>query len=137
MNHGSCLCGAVTFQVTGPISLIEACHCVQCRKWTSHFFASIEVPRDSLQVQGGDQITWHQSSQKARRGFCATCGSSLFFEPVDGEKHKWIGIAMGALDTSTGSKIALHIFTAEKGDYYEIPDGERQHRDECAQNAPL
>lgn len=29
-------------------------------------------------------------------------------------------IAMGALDTPIGAKIALHIFTAEKDDYYDI-----------------
>ena len=127
MLKGSCLCEAVTFEVTGPCSPIEVCHCVQCRKWTGHFFANIEVPRDSLHVRGDDHITWHHSSPKVRRGFCATCGSSLFFDPTDRNKHKWTGIAMGALDTSTGSKIALHIFTAEKGDYYEIPDGEQQN----------
>ena len=34
---------------------------------------------------------------------------------------------MGALDTATGAKITLHIFTDEKGDYYEIPAGEQQN----------
>lgn len=124
MLKGSCLCGAVTFRLTGSFSEIEVCHCVQCRKWTGHFFANIEVPRDSLEIQGSECITWHHSSQKVRRGFCATCGSPLFFDPLDREKHNWIGIAMGALDTRTGSKIALHIFTAEKGDYYDIPENE-------------
>ena len=128
MLRGSCLCGAVTFEVTGPHSPIEVCHCVQCRKWTGHFFANIEVPRDSLEVHGEDHIRWYQSSAKVRRGFCAVCGSTLFFDPVDKVKHNWIGIAMGALDTPTGSRIALHIFTAEKGDYYEIPDDEPQHQ---------
>jgi hypothetical protein len=127
MLEGSCLCGSVSFQATGPISQIEVCHCVQCRKWTGHVFANIEIPRDNLQIIGENHITWHQSSQKARRGFCATCGSSLFFDPIDSDKHRWIGVAMGALDTPTGSKIGLHIFTAEKGDYYEIPDSEQQH----------
>ena len=127
MLKGSCLCGAVTFQVTGSFSQIEVCHCVQCRKWTGHFFANVEVPRDSLQINGESHVTWHHSSQKVRRGFCATCGSSLFFDPVHKNKHKWIAVAMGVLDTSTDSKIALHIFTGEKGDYYEIPDGEEQH----------
>lgn len=127
MLRGSCLCGAVTFEVTAEPGPIEACHCTQCRKWTSHFFASIEVPRDSLVVHGDEHVAWYRSSDKARRGFCATCGSSLFFDPLDKVKHHWTGIAMGALDTSTGSKLALHIFTAEKGDYYEIPDGEERH----------
>ncbi len=127
MLKGSCLCGAVTFQVTGPFSQIEVCHCAQCRKWTGHFFANIEVPRDNLELRGEEHIAWYRSSEKVRRGFCATCGSSLFFDPLDRNKHEWIGIAMGALDTPTGAKIALHIFTAEKGDYYDIPDGEPQH----------
>lgn len=128
MLKGSCLCDAVRFQITGPFSAIEACHCIQCRKWTGHFFANIEVPRNSLEIQGSDHITWHESSEKVRRGFCAICGSSLFFDPIDTNKHNWVGVAMGALDTSAGSKIALHIFTAEKGDYYEIPDSEQQNR---------
>lgn len=127
MLNGSCLCGAVSFQLTGSHSAIEVCHCVQCRKWTGHFFANIEVPRDTLEVSGEDNITWHHSSEKVRRGFCAKCGSSLFFDPIDRGKHDWVGVAMGALDTSTGSRIALHIFTEEKGDYYEIPANEAQN----------
>jgi catechol 2,3-dioxygenase-like lactoylglutathione lyase family enzyme len=123
MLKGSCLCGAVTFEATGSFSPVEVCHCVQCRKWTGHFFANIEVPRDGLVISGEERISWHRSSEKVRRGFCATCGSSLFFDPIDRNKHPWVGIAMGALDTPTGSKIAVNIFTAEKGDYYDIPDG--------------
>ncbi|MGK2927883.1 MAG: GFA family protein [Lysobacterales bacterium] len=128
MLKGSCLCGAVTFEITGPHGPIEVCHCVQCRKWTGHFFANIEVPRDSVAVQGEEHISWYHSSDRVRRGFCATCGSTLFFDPLDKNTHNWIGIAMGALDTSTGLKIALHIFTAEKGDYYAIPEDEEQHQ---------
>ena len=60
-----------------------------------------------------------------RRGFCAICGSSLFFEPVDKD---WIGVSMGAFDGPTGTHTGLHIFTAEKGDYYEIDDGLPQYR---------
>ena len=127
MLKGSCLCGAVTFEATGSLSPVEVCHCTQCRKWTGHFFANVEVPREGLTIQGESNVTWHCSSAKVRRGFCATCGSTLFFDPIDRDKHPWVGVAMGALDTPTGSKIALHIFTAEKGDYYDIPAGERQN----------
>ncbi len=127
MLKGSCLCGAVTFKATGSASPVEVCHCTQCRKWTGHFFANVEVPRDGLTIHGESNVTWHRSSGKVRRGFCSTCGSTLFFDPLDRNKHKWVGVAMGALDTPTGSKIALHIFTAEKGDYYDIPTGVQQN----------
>jgi len=123
MHNGSCLCGAVKFEVEGSLPSVEACHCSQCRKWTGHFLASAEVPRSALKILDSESVSWFQSSAKARRGFCSTCGTSLFFDPVDKVKHDWIGILMGAFDTATDTELALHIFVAEKGDYYEITDG--------------
>lgn len=127
MLKGSCLCGAVTFEIAGEHRAVEVCHCVQCRKWTGHFFANIEVPRASLAIDGEDRVAWFHSSEKVRRGFCATCGSTLFFDPTNRARHDWIGIAMGALDAPTGGKVALHIFASEKGDYYDIDDGAPQN----------
>jgi hypothetical protein len=123
MHKGSCLCGAVTFEVEGKLGEGEACHCVQCRKWTGHFFASTEVMRSALNIHGAENIRWHRSSEKVRRGSCSECGSPLFFDAIDREKHDWIGISLGAFDTPTETQLALHIFVAEKGDYYEITDG--------------
>ena len=122
MHKGSCLCGAVTFEVDHELSPPDGCHCRQCRRWTGHFLVSTDVPREALAVHGEDQLAWFRSSEKVRRGFCRRCGSSLFFDPLDREKHGWIGIAMGAFEAPTGTQMALHIFTAEKGDYYEITD---------------
>ena len=123
MHKGSCLCGAITFEVAGELGAPDACHCVQCRKWTGHFLPSAEVPRIALTVNGADNITWYASSEKARRGFCAQCGASLFFDPLDQKKHSWIGVSMGAFDTPTQTRLAVNIFVGEKGDYYDITDG--------------
>ena len=74
-------------------------------------------------MRGTEHLSWFHSSEKVRRGFCIKCGTSLFFDPLDRQKHDWIAIMMGAFDTPTDTQMALHIFTAEKGDYYEITDG--------------
>ena len=123
MHTGSCVCGAITFKVVGDLGSPDACHCKQCRKWSGHFFVGAEVPRSALTIQGVEHITWYHSSEKVRRGFCSKCGASLFFDPLDKIKHDWIGLSMGAFDTPTETMLALHIFVAEKGDYYEISDG--------------
>jgi len=128
MHKGSCLCGTVTFEVDGDLSPPDACHCSQCRKWTGHYLASTDVPRALLRISGSEHLAWFSSSTKVRRGFCSRCGASLFFDPLDREKHDWIGIAMGAFDTPTRTRLALHIFVAEKGDYYEICDGLPQNQ---------
>lgn len=120
MHRGSCLCGAVRITVEGDLPQPNACHCVACRKQTGHFGASLDVPRVRIQVEGGDAICWYQSSEKVRRGFCGTCGSTLFWDP---NHHDWTAIAMGVFDEPTDTSLSMHIFVSEKGDYYEIGDG--------------
>ncbi|HEX8234003.1 MAG TPA: GFA family protein [Caulobacteraceae bacterium] len=120
MPKGSCLCGAVSFDVEGELPPPDACHCSQCRKQSGHFWASTDVPRASVKIEGAEKLTWFQSSERVRRGFCSTCGSFLFWEPIGRDK---IAIAMGAFGAPTGARLAHHIFVADKGDYYDIADG--------------
>jgi hypothetical protein len=120
MYPGSCLCGSVRFTVLAALEAPVACHCTQCRKQTGHFFASTNVLRANLQLQGQEHITWFQSSAKVRRGFCSKCGSTLFWDPPHKE---WTSIAMGAFDAATQTHLERHIFVADKGDYYAIGDG--------------
>jgi hypothetical protein len=125
MPKGSCLCGAVTFEIDGTLHPPDACHCGQCRKWSGHYWASTDVPRASLRIDGEDRIAWYRSSEKVRRGFCSACGSSLFWDPIGRDK---IGVAMGAIEAPTGTHLGIHIFVADKGDYYEIADGLPQNQ---------
>ena len=118
MHRGSCLCGAVTFEVAAELGAPDACHCTQCRKQSGHFWVSTSVKHAALKLTGADRLTWYQSSEKTRRGFCATCGSFLFWERNGGDN---LGIGMGAFDTPTGTHLDHHIFTANKGDYYDVP----------------
>ena len=125
MPSGSCLCGAVRVRVSEPLKPADACHCTLCRKQTGHFFASTNVPRSALTVEGEDKVGWYRSSEKVRRGFCAVCGSVLFWDP---EERDWTSVAMGCFDNPTGTHLEMHIFVADKGDYYEIADGLPQNR---------
>jgi hypothetical protein len=120
MHSGSCLCGAVKFQVEGELKPPDGCHCTQCRKTSGHYWASTNVPRQALKVEGEFNVAWYRSSEKVQRGFCSTCGASLFWDPI----HKdFIGVAMGAFDAPTNTQLAIHIYVADKGDYYDIKDG--------------
>ena len=126
MHEGSCLCGAVRFTVEGDLAAPSACHCSRCRKHTGHYEAGTDVPRSALTVTGEDSITWYWSSdKKVRRGFCSVCGSSLFFDIIRVDR---IGINMGVFDTPTHTRLTMHIFVADKGDYYDIADGLPQHQ---------
>ena len=125
MHKGSCLCGAVRIEVDGALEPPDACHCGQCRRQSGHYFASTNVRRDALRIEGGENVTWYRSSEKVRRGFCATCGSLLFWDPIGREITS---VAMGAFDKPTGTRLAIHIFVADKGDYHDIADGLPQNQ---------
>lgn len=122
LHTGSCLCGAVRFEVRGPLPPPDGCHCNNCRKWSGHYAVGTDVPRSALTVHGAAHVVWYPSSEKVRRGFCDTCGASLFFDPIDQDKHAWTSVMMGAFDTPTQTQMSIHIYVAQKGDYYEITD---------------
>ncbi len=119
-QRGSCLCGAVSFSVSGPLRGVVYCHCSQCRKQSGHYYAATNVADDNLAIEGAQNISWYAASAFARRGFCGTCGSVLFW------KHNEVAetsVMAGAFDKAAGLKGESHIFVADKGDYYTIDDG--------------
>jgi hypothetical protein len=117
-HSGACNCGAVRFTVTGSLPGPNACHCTQRSKQSGDFWASFDLDRSAFIVTG--KPTWYASSDKLRSRFCGTCGAFLFWDPLRGDKT---AVAMGAFNAPTKTQIGVHIFTAGKGDYYDIADG--------------
>jgi hypothetical protein len=124
IRTGRCACGAVSFKTRGELRGVVYCHCSQCRRQSGHYFASTNAADDHLEISGADKITWFQSSEDARRGFCSLCGSGLFWKH---RKRDYMSILAGAFDLPSGLKGASHIFMADKGDYYEVQDGLPQY----------
>lgn len=121
--NGSCLCGAVRFKVDGRMRQIVACHCGQCRKQTSHFFASTNAQSGDVTFLETRGLKWFASSENAERGFCSECGSLLFWR---GKAGSTLSISAGSLDGKTGLFICEHIYVADKPDWYEITDDKPQ-----------
>jgi hypothetical protein len=120
---GGCLCGAVRYEVRGPLRPVVVCHCTQCRRMTGHFMAATAARHADFRVVTDGGLKWFAASQEAQRGFCAHCGSTLFWQGVG---RDYLSIAAGTLDDSSGLEVAGHIFVADKGSYYEIADGTPQ-----------
>jgi hypothetical protein len=119
VHAGGCLCGGVRYRVAGRLQPVVACHCGQCRRTHGHFAAYTGAARAALELVEASGLRWHGSSPGVRRGFCGTCGASVFWERGDGPE---VGIAAGTLDAPTGLATIGHIFVADAGDYYAIAD---------------
>src|SRR5262245_43507574 len=119
---GSCLCGSVRFEVTPPTKWCAHCHCTMCRRahgaavvnWFGAHCSSVRVSSEA------HLLKWYQSSSGARRGFCAQCGSALFFEADrwPGETHIARACVPGAIDREP----VAHLFFDEHVDWLEFKD---------------
>ncbi len=114
---GSCLCGAVKYEVSAPLRPVVYCHCYQCRKSSGHIVAASSALRDAVRIIG--EVQWYRSSESARRGFCPTCGSQLFWDGPG----KNLSIHAGTLDDTSELTAMGHIFVADKAGYMDICDG--------------
>ena len=119
MIKGRCECGDVVFELADYRNTVTFCHCSQCRRTSGHYWASTVAKIADLTFVKETGLTWYQSSKKARRGFCKTCGASLFYQPTGTDHY---GVAAGCLDLPTAMTPGKHIFTADKADYYASPD---------------
>lgn len=123
MKTGSCLCGAVKYEVHGALRPVIVCHCGQCRKQTGSFMHATASADKDFKLAASRSLKWFRASASAARGFCAECGSVLFWK---GDGLNYISITAGSIDGATGLEIEGHIYCADAGDYYEITGGDYQ-----------
>lgn len=124
MHTRNCLCGGVTYELNGTLRNSVACHCVQCRKTSGHFVSATRFGPEQLTITSDETLQGYRSSSAAERGFCNTCGSSLFWRHAD--DNGAISIMSGTLEGPTGIHTEKHIFVANKGNYYDIADNTPQ-----------
>lgn len=118
--RGSCLCGSVAWEGSGPGELVHHCHCGICRKISGMPFTTVGgyPAADFRFVRGTDRIRAYRSSPRSERCFCGSCGSNVPGAPFDGT----VWVPFGTIEGDPGSRPLAHIFVASKAPWYTIPD---------------
>ena len=120
---GSCLCGAVRFEVdSDEVGPITTCYCSRCRK--SHGAERrlrARVRREGFAWSAGeDRLARYAISDRRLKLFCATCGTPIL--NVDRNDAQTFGLAVATLDDDPGKRNLLHLFAASRPDWLEIRD---------------
>lgn len=118
---GGCMCGGVRYSVHGPLREVTNCHCVRCRKFTGHFLAASGAATSEVHFEADESLAWYSPDSTVEYGFCATCGSSLFWRIIAVPER--LSIAAGAIDQPTGLTTVSAWWVAEAGDYHALPVG--------------
>ena len=119
---GSCLCGAVRYEIHGKIGGIMQCHCSKCRKANgTAYAANAPVARaDFTFIAGEDALKKFASSAGTQRCFCGHCGSPII--SIKAETPDFYRLRIGTLDTPLAQRPVCHIFTASKAEWEQIAD---------------
>jgi hypothetical protein len=119
-QEGGCLCSRVRYLARAPLRPVVTCHCRQCQRIHGGPAGFTAVAQDGLRLVEDAGLGWYPSSPGVERGFCRSCGASLFWRRAGSGR---ISVTAGSLDPPTGLRTAGHIHAASAGDWYRIADG--------------
>src|SRR5690349_1618310 len=107
---GHCLCGAVSFTAEGVELEHHACHCGMCRRWAG---GAGFMPARVKTVVFADEakVGRYQSSDWAERGFCKTCGTTLFYFLIPAQAYM---MSVGTFDDASQFRLVREIFIDRK-----------------------
>lgn len=127
MIQGECNCGAVSFEISAPLTDVYICHCSICRRSTGSAGIAVSViSKDKFKWTKGEEniSTWSKPNHDWETSFCMTCGSPL---PGENDKKRMY-VPVSLLTTGTENlKVAHHIFVGSKANWEEIGDSGKQH----------
>ena len=120
VTGGSCLCGTVLFEFSGPPVEMVNCHCGACRRAMSAGFATyVTIEREAFRWLAGESNVVRYSkpgSRHASSAFCGTCGSPMPRSAPSGR----IDIPTGSLDGDPGVRAGANLHVAERADWVVV-----------------
>jgi hypothetical protein len=117
---GGCLCGKVRYEISGPLSNVDNCHCSMCRRQHGAAFSTYAdfEPGSFKWLAGEALVKSYQAPEGGGWLFCSECGSTLA-----GSDHGRITcITLGTVDGDPGIAPEMHIYVGSKASWHEIND---------------
>ena len=126
---GSCLCGAIRYTISVPVTELRACHCTHCQK-ASGAAGSINavVPSAAFQITQGTPKRYAATANSGRtlyRYFCGDCGSPIYSQRATDPET--VVVRSGTFDNVEGMNITANIWTRSARPWAYIDPATKQH----------
>jgi hypothetical protein len=118
---GSCLCGAVRFEIDGAFEGFFLCHCSRCRKGTgSAHAANLFAANASIAWLAGEVKvkTYSVEGTRHQKSFCVECGSAAPRVHASGG----LVVPAGSLDTPLEMRPNAHVCYGSRASWDERLD---------------
>ena len=122
MVEGSCLCGAIKYNVELIADKIFNCHCQFCRKAHGADYVTLALAKaTTLTIQDSDGVLKeHKNDIGGYRAFCANCGTRLMNYAPD--KNLYFSVTMSTIDSPINYKPIAHVNTESKANWCTLHD---------------
>jgi hypothetical protein len=122
---GQCLCGAVTYELTGDLLATAVCHCDHCQRQSGGAFSVNLVAHESQLTVNGELRTYEEMGERGdavyvRRKFCPACGSPIVSELA--LSAGVIAVKAGTLDDKSGVKPTIEAWCADRQPWVSLSD---------------
>jgi hypothetical protein len=127
---GSCLCGAVRFEVDGDFDRISQCHCTSCKKLSGGVgTVNGRARTNAIRIlEGADIVRTYQPEEGSAKTFCSVCGSNLF--GGGWPQSEFASVRLTTLDDAPQRKPDLHIYVRSLAPWETLPDDGARRYDE-------
>jgi len=121
VTQGSCLCGAVAYEIDGAPQRFYYCHCSRCRRGRSAAHATnVFFKAESFRwTRGAELVADHHAAgaQFFAVAFCRRCGSAL---PRVNLERNIVNVPAGSLDSEPGISPMAHIYVDSRAPWDTI-----------------
>ncbi|MFV0260799.1 MAG: GFA family protein [Acidimicrobiales bacterium] len=123
---GQCLCGEVTYELSGDLLATAVCHCQHCQRQSGGAFSVNLIAHESqLTVDGtlavyGDTGDDGGDTVYVERRFCPSCGSPIVSALLGTEGV--IAVKAGTLDDTSDVKPTMEAWCVTSQPWVTLPD---------------
>ncbi len=125
---GHCLCGAMTYRMTGEPLMTAVCHCEDCQRQSgSAFSVNVVVNREDFTMEGPSlgafTTVGTDTGLERERSFCTTCGSPLTTQLA--EAPQWTIVKAGTMDDRSALAPGVELWCESQQAWTAADDAER------------
>jgi hypothetical protein len=119
--EGSCLCGAVRFEIAEPFITVSHCHCEYCKRIAGGVGTTSGRSRsqDITITAGGEHIRSYTPPEGSAKSFCSACGSNLF--GGGWPDSELCSVRLPAIDSGFEGKPEAHNFVRSVAAWETLP----------------
>jgi hypothetical protein len=125
---GGCMCGAIRYTISVPVTELRACHCTTCQKGSgTQGSVNAVIPASAFNLTQGTPKRYDCLADSGRtlyRCFCGDCGSPIYSQRATALDT--LVVRAGTLDNPGDMKITANIWTRSARPWAHIDPATKQ-----------